>query len=102
MAEGEEQDKDSKTEEASPKKMEDALKKGQVIHSKEVNNALILTVLTIMIAWVLPVIFKFSILQLSLIIEHAGDIKIDQGQVWNVMSACSATGVSEPSNMQYM
>lgn len=87
MAEGEDQDKDSKTEEASPKKLEDALKKGQVIHSKEVNNAFILSVLTIMIAWVLPVIFKFSVMKLRLIIEHAGDIKIDQGQVWNVMSA---------------
>lgn len=86
MAE-EQEDKDAKTEEASPKKLEDALKKGQVIHSKEVNNAFVLSVLTIMIGLVLPVIFKYSIMKLRLIIEHSGDIKIDQGQVWNVMSS---------------
>lgn len=85
MAEDQQEDKDQKTEEASPKKLEDALKKGQVIHSKEVNNAFILSVLTIMIAWILPIIFNFFIMKLRLIIEHAGDIKIDQGQVWNVL-----------------
>lgn len=87
MSESQEEDKDAKTEDASPKKMEDALKKGQVIHSKEVNNAFILSTLTIMIAWVLPTIFKYSVMRLRLVIEHAGEIKIDQGQIWNVLSS---------------
>lgn len=84
MAEGEDNNEE-KTEEPSQKKLEDALKKGQVIHSKEVNNAFVLMVLTVMIAWVLPMIFKHSVMNLRLVIEHAGDIKIDQGQVWNLM-----------------
>jgi len=93
MAEGEEEDKEAKTEEASPKKLEDALKKGQVIHSKEVNNAFVLCVLTIMIAWVLPVIFKYTMMKLRLVIEHAGIIRIDQGQAYNVMHAALTNAI---------
>lgn len=87
MAEEEQEDKESKTEEPSQKKLEDALEKGQFPHSKEVTNALIITTLTVMIAWVLPLVFKYTTLKLKLVIEHAGEIFVDQGQVWNLLNS---------------
>lgn len=83
----EEEDKDAKTEEPSQRKLEEALEKGQVISSREVNNAFILVVLTMMLAWVLPIIFNYSAIKLKLIIEHAGQINVDQGQTWNVIKS---------------
>ena len=81
----EEEDKDAKTEEPSQRKLEEALEKGQVISSREVNNAFVLIVLTAMLAWVLPLIFNHSAMKLKLVIEHAGQINLDQGQTWNVI-----------------
>ena len=83
----EEEDKDAKTEEPSQRKLEEALEKGQVISSREVNNAFVLIVLTAMLAWVLPLIFNHSAIKLKLVIEHAGQISLDQGQTWNVIRA---------------
>ena len=80
-----EEDKDAKTEEPSLRKMEEALEKGQVISSREVNNAFVLIVLTVMLAWVLPLIFNYSAIKLRLVIEHAGQINLDQGQTWNII-----------------
>jgi flagellar biosynthetic protein FlhB len=37
-----------------------------------------------MVIWILPMIFKSSTMNLKLLIEHSGEIRIDQGQVWNV------------------
>lgn len=81
----EEEDKEAKTEEPSFKKMEEALEKGQVINSREVNNAFVLVILTIMLAWVLPFVFNYSSTKLRLVIEHAGTINVDQGQSWNII-----------------
>ena len=50
----EEDNKDSKTEEPSQKKLEEALEKGQVVNSREVNNFLVLFFLTLIIIWVIP------------------------------------------------
>jgi len=84
MSEESDDDKESKTEEPSQKKMDEALERGQVISSKEVTNACILLVLTVMIAWILPVVFKYTAMNLRLVIEHSGEILLDQGQIWNV------------------
>jgi flagellar biosynthetic protein FlhB len=90
MAE-EEEDKEAKTEEPSQRKLEEALERGQVINSREVNNAFTLVVLTAMLAWVLPMIFKHSAVKLKILIENAGTINLDQGQVWNVMTSLLTT-----------
>ncbi len=50
MSEGEQPDDAQKTEEPTPKKLEEAKKKGQVAISKEVNNWLILLAGTVLIA----------------------------------------------------
>ncbi|MFQ5518433.1 MAG: EscU/YscU/HrcU family type III secretion system export apparatus switch protein, partial [Mariprofundus sp.] len=53
----EEQDKSQQTEEASPKRLEDARKKGQVPNSKEPSTAISFLVLTLIVvtgagAWI--------------------------------------------------
>ncbi len=54
MAEDLWEDKDSKTEDATEKKKEDAIKKGQVIQSKEVSNLFMLSIFTLIFVWILP------------------------------------------------
>jgi len=86
MAEdGEEQDDASKTEDPTQKRLEDALEKGQVINSREVTSFLALLALTGIVAWVLPLVFKFFTPYLRLFIEHAGDIDLNQAQVGHIL-----------------
>ncbi|MCF8496007.1 MAG: flagellar biosynthesis protein FlhB [Alphaproteobacteria bacterium] len=58
MAEGEEQDETSKTEEPTPKKIEEARKKGQVALSREVNNWVMLLAGTIVIGALANSVFR--------------------------------------------
>lgn len=85
MAEGEDQDKESKTEDASPKKLEEALEKGQVVNSKEVNNFFLLLFLTMFIIWIAPYTLSLSAKALRFSIEYAGNIRLDQGITGLVM-----------------
>ena len=79
MAEGE--DQESKTEDPSQKKLEDALEKGQVVNSKEVNNFFILFFLTLFAIWIAPYTLNLSAKTLSFFIANAGNITVDQGMV---------------------
>ncbi|WPY00964.1 Flagellar biosynthetic protein FlhB [Candidatus Trichorickettsia mobilis] len=81
MAEGDSEDQASKTEDPSQKKLEDALEKGQVVNSKEVNNFLMLLFLTIIIIFIIPYSFGRSAMALRFFIENAGNVPIDQGMV---------------------
>lgn len=82
-----EEDQESKTEEPSQKKLSEALEKGQVINSREVSNAFALVILTIMLAWVLPLIFNYSALKLKLIIENAAQINLSKsGSAWRIVA----------------
>ncbi|MEM9469234.1 MAG: flagellar biosynthesis protein FlhB [Pseudomonadota bacterium] len=54
MAEGEEEDESSKTEEPTPKKLEESRKKGQVALSREVNNWVMLFAGTIVVLAIGP------------------------------------------------
>ncbi len=64
MAE-ESQDSSQKTEEPTQKRLEDARNRGQVPHSKEVTNFVMLLAATILIALVFPGIIKSSILNIK-------------------------------------
>lgn len=75
MAE-ESEDKDSKTEEPSQKKLEDAIEKGQVANSREVTSFLMLLALTIITTFILPFSAKLVSYDLRSILEHAGDVDI--------------------------
>lgn len=77
MADDGEQDEASKTEEATHKRLQDALEKGQVINSREVTSFMALVGLTAVVVWILPLIFKYFSPSLKLIIEHAGEIDIN-------------------------
>ncbi|GAB4168469.1 MAG: flagellar biosynthesis protein FlhB [Rickettsiaceae bacterium] len=85
MSEGEEQDKDSKTEEPSQKKLDDAIKKGQVVNSKEVTSFMMLLLLTMVTIWILPTIM-FSIGGLlRSFVENAGNTTVDQGTLGTLL-----------------
>ena len=49
MAEGDDQDDSQKTEEPTPKKIQDARKRGQVALSREMNNWVMLLAATLMV-----------------------------------------------------
>ena len=86
MAEdGEEEDNASKTEEPTYKRLEDAVEKGQVINSREVTSFLALITLTIVVMWVLPMVFKLFIPNLSVILEQAGDVEMSAAQLGIIM-----------------
>ncbi len=74
MAEGEEQDDAQKTEEPTPKKLEEAKKKGQVALSREVNNWVMLLVGTILIMSVADSMCSDLSAFMRVFIERAHDI----------------------------
>jgi len=85
-----EEEQDSKTEEPSQKKLEDALEKGQVVNSREVNNFLALFFLTLIIIWVIPYTLGISTIALRFFIENAGTIEVDQGLIGIIMKKICA------------
>lgn len=86
MAEGDDQDKDAKTEEPSQKKLDDAVKKGQVVNSKEVTSFLMFLLLTLVTIWIVPSIFVLLGNKLRFFVENAGNIPFDQGMLYNLFS----------------
>lgn len=54
MAEEAEEDEESKTEDPTPRKLEEAIKQGNVVNSKEVTNFLIILSLALVILWIMP------------------------------------------------
>ena len=80
MSEGEE-DKDAKTEEPSQKKIDDAVKKGQVINSKEVTSFIMILLLTLATIWVLPTTMHSLGSSLRFFIENAGNIPMSPGSL---------------------
>ncbi|NRB10050.1 MAG: flagellar biosynthesis protein FlhB [Rickettsiaceae bacterium] len=84
MAEGEDQDKETKTEEPTQKRLEESLKKGQVVNSKEVTSFFMFLFLTIVAMWAIPEIINLIGTQLHFFIENAGNIKFDAGTFENL------------------
>ena len=75
------QDKSSKTEEATPKKVEDAHQKGQIAKSQEVNNWFMITAGTILIVMFGAGIMSAVKLQGLPFIESPHEIAIDPGKL---------------------
>lgn len=71
------EDASQKTEDPTPRRLEDALKKGQVINSREVTNFLMLLTLTVLVIWMLPGQLKETTLLLRSLIEFSGQIPVD-------------------------
>lgn len=83
MAEGE--DKDSKTEDPTQKKLDDALKKGQVVNSKEVTSFLMFLALTLLAIWIFPSMMQMIAARLRFLVENAGNITVDQGMMYDLL-----------------
>ena len=70
MAEEGLEDKESKTEEPSQRKLDKAVEEGNVINSKEVNNFFILCVLTLSVMWLLPMAFKYLVVDMRNLVAN--------------------------------
>lgn len=75
------QDKSSKTEEASPKKLDEAHQKGQIAKSQEVNNWVMITAGTILIVMFGAEIMTAVRLQALQFIESPHEIALDPGNM---------------------
>lgn len=71
MSDGEQQDDAQKTEDPTPKKLEEARKKGQVAVSKEVNNWVMLFAATILVASMSPYVLSNLMQVLKAYFERA-------------------------------
>lgn len=69
MAEGEQPDESQKTEEPTPKKLQDSRKKGQVALSREVNNWVMLLMASLIALAVIPLMMESMFQYLALFIE---------------------------------
>ncbi|MER2606660.1 MAG: flagellar biosynthesis protein FlhB [Siculibacillus sp.] len=76
MAESE--DDDSKTEEPTPKKLDEAIKRGEVVKSQELSTFFVLSAATIFIAFLSPGVSRDLTVALSGFIEQADRIPIDR------------------------
>lgn len=85
MSEGDDQDKDAKTEDPTKKKLDDAVKKGQVVNSKEVTSFAVFLLLTIVTIWIIPHSFTKLGGKLKFFIENAGNIAVDKAMLGILM-----------------
>ncbi len=79
MAEGDEQDKSSKTEEPTDKRLKSAREKGDVPSSRETGNMMSVFSLLMIVVFVLPVVAGRAMTSLGQVFAGAGQVKIGQG-----------------------
>ncbi len=72
------EDKDSKTEEPSQKKLDEAREKGNLANSKELGNFFMLLVLAVTIAWFIPPILRNTRDLLMPLLSNADNLITDQ------------------------
>lgn len=72
----ENEDPESKTEEATQQRLESAVEKGQIINSREVTNFLVLFSFAIIVCWILPITYNKIGLLLKNLIENSYDIDV--------------------------
>jgi len=73
----EDQDNAQKTEEPTQKRLDDAIKKGQVAFSREVTSFLMLLFLTVFVTWFAPPLIKKANVQLSHYITQPHNFEMD-------------------------
>ena len=72
MADGDEEDQASKTEDPTEKRLEDAFEKGQVVNSRELNSFFVLLLVTLNIVWFMPYAAVKIGSSLRFLVENAG------------------------------
>ncbi len=93
MAEGGE-DKDQKTEQPSQKRLEEAMKRGQVPYSREIGNFLILFVLAITIAWMMPDMCRRTLTLLKPFLASAADMPMDKDSIGHMLQALALSAMT--------
>jgi flagellar biosynthetic protein FlhB len=73
----EEKDDDDKTEDPSPKKLDEAIKRGDVVKSQELSTFFVLSAATVFVAFLTPGLSRDLAKSLSAFFDHAGDITLD-------------------------
>ncbi len=73
----EEKDDDDKTEDPSPKKLDEAIKRGDVVKSQELSTFFVLSAATVFVAFLTPGLSRDLAKSLSAFFDHAGDISLD-------------------------
>jgi len=73
------QDKESKTEEPTQKRLEKAFEKGEFARSEEIGHATALTALLIFILLLAPYLFSTLAEDLTYFLEHIEDLRLDRG-----------------------
>ena len=86
MAEEEGTDDSQKTEDPTPKRLQDARKRGQVIHSREINNWIILFAGSIVTLAILPTTMEQMKKTLVGFIEHPQNMPADEGGLALILS----------------
>lgn len=72
-----EQDDEDKTEDPSPKKIDEAIKRGDVAKSQELSTFFVLSASTVFVAFMTPRLTRDLSASLSSFFDHAGDIPLD-------------------------
>jgi flagellar biosynthetic protein FlhB len=73
------QDESQRTEEPTQRRLDEALKKGQIPFSREVPSFFLLATFTLLVAWLLPKLSRETMALLSAYIEHPDQIPMDTG-----------------------
>lgn len=74
----EDQDPESKTEQPTPKRLEEAQKKGNIPVSREVGNFFVLALLALVISWSAPNMLRDTLRLLSPLLSNAADLPADE------------------------
>ncbi len=73
----EDQDDDDKTEDPTPKKIDEAIKRGDVVKSQELSTFFVLSAATIFVAFMTPGLSRDLTKPLAAFFDHAGNISLD-------------------------
>jgi flagellar biosynthetic protein FlhB len=79
------QDESQKTEDPTPKKLEDAIKKGQVVFSREVVSFFMFMALALLLSWVLPIMAKNTTQLIQPLITQPDSFPMDPGNLGRVL-----------------
>ncbi len=89
MSEDQEQEQSQKTEEPTQRRIEEALRKGKVAFSREVNTFILLLLLTIFVSWLMPSTLKYGHTSLT---QYISDINViaasDAKDILTIMRRC--------------
>jgi flagellar biosynthetic protein FlhB len=83
----EDQDDSQKTEDPTQKRLDDALKKGQVANSREVTSFLMLVVFAIALVWLVPPMMKETLYNLSGFISKPHEYSLDSQSMTAISSS---------------